>query len=244
MMDVGIMVDLMEKNIRFLVSLVHSLALADKDNHFGVIAASGDILVRFNDIAGSEDKAALLRNVQNASNRRNIFCRLQTFFEEGGRVIHNGKRRPRNWTKYSSPRNGQDQGSWCLSCWWNDQQSCGNTLSFNYIWSAYRLSVVKPNSQSYYREISNKNSQWEIKTTRGAGNASDPAAIGYLFWIWLVKNSGAIRNQAQSTFGTQFPFRGKAVAFLQMKNGRFLAPGLPARKHRMLIGSLLYFPFF
>ena len=61
------MVDLMEKNIRFLVSLVHSLALADKDNHFGVIAASGDILVRFNDIAGSEDKAALLRNVQNAS---------------------------------------------------------------------------------------------------------------------------------------------------------------------------------
>lgn len=67
MMDVGIMVDLMEKNIRFLVSLVHSLALADKDNHFGVIASSGDILVRFNDIAGSEDKEALLRNVQNAS---------------------------------------------------------------------------------------------------------------------------------------------------------------------------------
>lgn len=63
MMDVGIMVDLMEKNIWFLVLFVYSLVLVDKDNYFGVIVVSGDILVRFNDIVGLEDKVVLLRNV-------------------------------------------------------------------------------------------------------------------------------------------------------------------------------------
>ena len=67
--DIAVMVDLYEENIQFLVTLVDSLAVADRENRVGVIAtqtANTTIEVKFSDQA-SHDETALLGEIRDAA---------------------------------------------------------------------------------------------------------------------------------------------------------------------------------